>query len=161
MSPTKRSTKAKGPASRAKRAARPAARRAAKPPAPAPWTANIREVNLVAYNVSDLERAKQFYGETLGLPVALALNEAGWVEYGRANQAHIGINLWRGPDPMPSTSGGGHVTLTCDDVKGTLERLRAKGVRCDEVQEIPGMVILGDFYDPDGNLIQLAQTLMR
>lgn len=158
MSPTQRATKAKRPASRAKR--KPAARRAAKPAAPAPWTADIRDVNVVAYNVSDLERAKKFYGETLGLPVALALNEAGWVEYGRPHQAHLGINLWRGPDPMPPTSGGGHATLTCDDVRGTIERLRAKGIRCDEVQEIPGMVILGNFYDPDGNLIQLAETLM-
>ena len=145
MSPTKRTAKVK---------------RAAKPAAPAPWTADIRDVNVVAYNVSDLERAKKFYGETLGLPVALALDQAGWIEYGRPNQAHLGINLWNGPDPMPSTTGGGHATLTCGDVRGTIARLRAKGVRCDEVQEIPGMVMLGNFYDPDGNLIQLAQTLM-
>lgn len=148
MSPTK-----------AKRAA-PSSRRAAKPAAPAPWTADIRDLNLVAYNVSNLERAKKFYGEMLGLPVALALDQAGWIEYGRPNQAHIGINLWRGPDPMPPTKGGGHATLTCDDVRGALAHLRAKGVRCDDVQEIPGMVILADFYDPDGNLLQLAQSLM-
>jgi len=117
-------------------------------------------VNLVAHNVSDLERAKKLYGETLGLPVALALDQAGWIEYGRPNQAHLGINLWRGPDPMPSTNGGGHATLTCDDVRGAMARLRAKGVRCDDVQEIPEMVILGNFCDPDGNLIQLARTPM-
>jgi len=152
MSPTKRTTKAK-------RAA-PKVKRATKPTAPAPWTAEIRDLNLIAYNVSNLERAKKFYGETLGLPVALALDQAGWVEYGLPHQAHLGINLWRGPDPMPPTNGGGHATLTCDDVRGAIARLRAKGVRCDDVQEIPGMVILGNFYDPDGNLIQLAQTLM-
>ena len=63
MSPTKRTTKAK-------RAA-PKLRRTAKPAAPSKWTAEIRDVNVVWYNVSDLERAKKFYGETLGLPVAM------------------------------------------------------------------------------------------
>jgi hypothetical protein len=33
-------------------------------------------------------------------------------------------------------------------------------VRCDDVQEMPGMVILGNIYDPDGNFLQLAQSLM-
>lgn len=152
MSPTKRTTKAK-------RAA-PKVKRATKPAAPAPWSADMRDLNLVAYNVSNLDRAKKFYGETLGLPVALALDEAGWIEYGRPNQAHLGINLWRGPEPMPSTTGGGHATLTCDDVRGAIAHLRAKGVRCDDVQEMPGMVILGNIYDPDGNFLQLAQSLM-
>jgi hypothetical protein len=36
--------------------------------------------------------------------------------------------------------------------------LKAKGVQCDEVEKIPGMVVLGTFYDPDGNRLQLAQS---
>jgi predicted enzyme related to lactoylglutathione lyase len=151
MSPTKRTTKAKRVA--------PKTRRASKPAAPSKWSAEIRDVNVVWYNVSDLGRAKKFYGETLGLPVAMVSEEAGWAEYGYPHQSHLAVNLWRGPDPMPPTLGGATATLTCDDVRGSIERLRAKGVRCEDVEEISGMVILAGFLDPDGNRLQLAQSL--
>ncbi len=59
---------------------------------------------------------------------------------------------------MPPTTGGVTVTFACDDVRGALTRLRATGVRCDEVEEIPGMVILGSFYDPEGNRLRLAES---
>lgn len=151
MSPTKRAPKAK-------RAA-PKTRRAAKPTAPAKWSAEIRDVNVVWYNVSDLGRAKKFYGETLGLPVSMVSDEAGWAEYGHPHQSHLAVNLWRGPEPIPPALGGATATFTCDDVRGSIERLRAKGVRCEEVEEVAGMVILAGFFDPDGNRLQLAQSL--
>ena len=43
-------------------------------------------------------------------------------------------------------------------VRATVERLRAKGVRCDDAVEIPGMVIYASFYDPDGNRLQIAES---
>lgn len=151
MSPTRRVPKSKR--------AVPKIRRAAKPAALPKWSAEIRDLNVVWYNVSDLERAKKFYGETLGLPVAMVIDEAGWAEYGHPHQAHVAVNLWRGPDPIPPALGGATATLTCDDVRGSIERLRARGVRCEEVEEIPGMVLLAGFFDPDGNRLQLAQSL--
>jgi predicted enzyme related to lactoylglutathione lyase len=149
MSPTKRT--------KAKRAA-PRAPRAPKSAAPAPWNADIRDINVVWYNVTDFARAKKFYGETLGLPVVAQIDGVGWIEYGRPNQTHLALNEWRGPAPMPPTNGGATATFACDDVRGAIARLRAKGVRCDEVEEIPGMVILGSFYDPEGNRLQLAES---
>ncbi len=149
MSPTKHT--------KTKRAA-PRAPRAPKPAAPAPWNADMRDINVVWYNVTDFARAKKFYGETLGLPVAAQIDGVGWIEYGRPNQTHLALNEWRGPEPMPPTNGGATATFACDDVRGAIARLRAKGVRCDEVDEIPGMVILGSFYDPEGNRLQLAQS---
>ena len=152
MSPTK-----KQPARKPVRRAAPRTR-AAQPPAPPPWSDDIRELNVVWYNVSDWVAAQKFYGETLGLPVAFALEEAGWIEYGRT-LPHLAINRWTAKSGIP-IGGGGVATLTCPDVRGTIARLRAKGVRCDEVEELPGMVILGTFYDPDGNKLQLAQSLI-
>jgi predicted enzyme related to lactoylglutathione lyase len=123
-----------------------------------PWTEDLVDLGLVSYFVSDWAGAKKFYGETLGLPVALAVEEAGWIQYGRPNQAQLAISKWPGPGPMPA--GGGVVAIfTCNDVHKTLERFRAKGVRCGEAMEVPGMVIFADFFDPDGNRLQVAQTL--
>jgi len=164
MSPTKRTARKpvrKTAHKPAKRAAPQVKRAPRKPAAPVKWSADIRDVNVVWYNVSDFARAKKFYGETLGLPVAFDVEEMGWAEFGYPNQTHLAVNLWRDHATMPPALGGATATLTCDDVRGAFDRLRAKGVRCDEIEEYPGSVILGAFYDPDGNRLQLAQTLAQ
>jgi len=145
------------PARKPVRARKPA--RSAKRQAPKRLSADFRDLNVVWYNVTDWERSKRFYRDTLGLPVAIEIEQPGWMEFGHPHQTHVAINLWRGPQVMPPAKGGATVTLGCEDARALSAKLRGKGVRCDEVQEIPGMVILGTFYDPDGNQLQIAQTL--
>jgi predicted enzyme related to lactoylglutathione lyase len=131
----------------------------AKPVAPPKWSADIKDINVVWYNTSDFDRAKKFYTEVLGLPIAYDAPEMGWIEFGYPNQAHIAINLWRDQATKPPALGGATVTFSCDDVRGTLEHLQSQGIKCDTPDEIPGVVILASFYDPDGNRLQLAQSL--
>lgn len=157
MSPTKRAAK-KSVRKITKRAATP--KRAAKPAAPKKWSDDIRDVNVVWYNTTDFERAKKFYTQVLGLPVAYDVSEMGWIEFGYPNQTHLALNLWRDVPTKPPALGGATATFTCDDVRGAIARLQANGVKCDAVDETPS-VILGSFYDPDGNRLQLAQTLTR
>jgi predicted enzyme related to lactoylglutathione lyase len=157
MSPAKKKSVRK-PVKRATRAPRKAS---IKPAAPKRLSVDFRDLNVVWYNVTDWERAKKFYRDTLGLPVIGEMDSAGWAEYGHPNQTHIAINLWRGPDPMPPTHGGGTVVLGCDDARALAAKLRGKGVKCDEPQEIPGMVLLIRFYDPEGNELQMTQSLMK
>ncbi len=149
MSPAKRTTK-RTPAKRVTRAAR-------KPAAPPKWSDDIRDMNVVWYNTSDFERTKKFYTEMLGLPVAFDVSEMGWIEFGYPNQTHLAFNLWRDQATKPPALGGATATFTCDDVRGAIARLQAKGVPCDPIDEMPS-VILGSFYDPDGNRLQLAET---
>lgn len=156
MSPAKKKSVRK-PVKRATRA--PARKAAIKPAAPKRLTADFRDVNVVWYNVKDWERGKKFYRDTLGLPIAFASDEAGWAEFGHPNQTHVAINLWRGPEPMPPAIGGATVTFGCDDTRAMVAKLRSQGVKCDEPDEIPGMVILAAFYDPEGNRLQIAQSL--
>ena len=47
------------------------------------------------------------------------------------------------------------------DVKGEAERLRAAGVEVGVVFELHGQIRLVDVFDPEGNRIQLAQSLTR
>lgn len=157
MSPAKRTAK-KSVRKITKRAALP--KRTAKPAAPKKWSDDIRDVNVVWYNTTNFERAKKFYTEVLGLPVAYDVSEMGWIEFGYPNQTHLALNLWRDHATKPPALGGATATFTCDDVRGAMARLQAKGVRCDPVDETPS-VILGSFYDPDGNRLQLAQTVTR
>jgi len=115
----------------------------------------FKNVNVVNIIVSDWERAKKFYGGVLDWPVAIASDDFNWVEYGRENESHVSISRWPGPGPMPE---GQRTTLvlTVDDADAVTRELRARGIRCDDVQVVPGMVSYGAFYDPDGNQIQFA-----
>ncbi len=133
-------------------------RRVTKPAAPPRLNANLRDINVVSVNVTDWARARKFYHETLGLPIAAEIEGVGWLEFGLPNQTHLALNHWQGPEPAPTNSGNATIVFGVDDARGVIEKLRAQGVRCEEVMEIPGMVIYGTFYDPEGNRLQVAQA---
>ncbi|MBI3764219.1 MAG: VOC family protein [Chloroflexi bacterium] len=118
----------------------------------------FNRMEVVSYNVTNWQRAVKFYSETLGLPVTWSSEEAGWAQFGRDGETQIAINLWRGPDPVPSREGGATVIFAVDDARKTVVELRKRGVKCDDAVEIPGMVTYATFFDPEGNRIQIAQS---
>src|SRR5512146_3322927 len=120
-------------------------------------TGAIKRLAIVAYTVSDWQRAKKFYGETLGLPVAAFItDEVGWMEFGEKDGVHLAIELWRQAGQMPPVGRGGIAVFEVDDAYAAVAELRQKGVKCDDVVAIPDMVTYADFFDPDGNKLQLA-----
>ncbi len=117
----------------------------------------IKKLSVVSYTISDWQRSKKFYSETLGLPVAAFLaDETGWMEFGEKDGVHLAIMLWRGPGAMPKGSGGAVAVFEVDDAYAAVAELRRKGVRCDDVVAVPEMVTYADFYDPDGNRLEVA-----
>lgn len=120
----------------------------------------LKGMNVVHYYVSDWARAKEFYNESLGLNLFWALDEAGWAEFGGPEEPRLAINLWQGEGPVPA-GGGAVVVFTVDDIDEAVAALRQRGVEVDDPVAIPGMVTLADFYDPDGNRMQMAQSLAQ
>ncbi len=116
----------------------------------------FKNINVVSYSVRDWERAKKFYGEVLEWPVNWASDELGWIEYGRDGETHISISRWESPDPLPVD--GPILVFSVDDARAVIQTLRAKGVRCDDAIEVPGVVVYGTFYDPEGNRLQAASS---
>ena len=113
------------------------------------------EVNLSWYQVDDLERAKKFYGEVLGLKKMIEI--PGWCEFSHAEgAASIGLNQMReGDDERGAT-----VVLRVDDLARAQAELTKKDVKFEgSVEEIPGVVRIATFRDPDGNRLQLMQVL--
>jgi len=119
------------------------------------------------YVVSDFERAKCFYGETLGLKKTFEIQQ--WAEFAAAEGApSIGLNgapvanrNAASNAPAGAAHSGATVVLKVADVEGTRASLLKKGVRFEEkIEEVPGVVRIATFYDPDGNRLQLAQVLM-
>jgi catechol 2,3-dioxygenase-like lactoylglutathione lyase family enzyme len=117
----------------------------------------LKKIDIIAYIVSDWQRAKKFYGETLGVPVAAFINdEVGWMEFGEKEGTHLAISLWDRPESMPSRDGGGTAIFMVDDAYAIVNELRARGVNCEDVVAIPQMVTYANFYDPDCNRMQVA-----
>ena len=106
----------------------------------------------VWYRVRDLEAGRTFYREVLGFEEVFVDFEDGW---SRLRHGAMEIALAEG-DPDES-SGVAHVDVR--DVKAEAERLRAAGVEVGVVFELHGQIRLLDVTDPDGNRVQLAQSL--
>lgn len=114
------------------------------------------EVMLAWYPAKDLEAAKKFYGETLGLKPVFEM--PGWAEFSHAGNGAAAIGL--SANPASAGQKGATVVLKVDDIEQARQRLAQRGVKFDgEVEEIPGIVRLVSFRDPFGNLLQLAQPL--
>jgi catechol 2,3-dioxygenase-like lactoylglutathione lyase family enzyme len=106
----------------------------------------------VWYRVRDLDRARAFYRDVLGFEEVFVDFEDGW---SRLTHGAMEIALAEG-DPEES-SGVAHVDV--EDVKAEAERLRGEGIEVGVVLELHGQIRLVDVFDPDGNRIQLAQSL--
>ena len=115
----------------------------------------FKDVNVVYVYVKDWELAKKFYRETLDWPVAWTDDGVGWEEYGIEGATHVAINRWDANEPLPG-NGGLTCVLTVENVKQTDQELRAKGVKCGDIVDIPGVVKYGTFFDPEGNRFQFA-----
>jgi catechol 2,3-dioxygenase-like lactoylglutathione lyase family enzyme len=118
----------------------------------------FNNLSVVYYYVTNWEMARAFYAEVLGWPVVYADDDVGWVEYGRERETHLAINRWDGPEPPPEKKGGATATFEVANPEAVTKALRAKGVRCDDVVRIPGVVTYGTFYDPEGNRFQSAES---
>lgn len=118
----------------------------------------FKNVNVVSVYVTDWEAAKQFYGEVLGWPLAYGDDQVGWFEYGPENETHVAINRWDDPATVPPKLGGATIVFSVEDADQVTEALRGKGIKCDEVVNIPGVVKYGTFYDPEGNRFQFASN---
>jgi predicted enzyme related to lactoylglutathione lyase len=118
----------------------------------------LKGLSTVSVPVTNWAMAKAFYHETLGLPIALDTgDEVGWCEFGEAGKTTFAISLWR--DAPPPVRGGTIPVFDVDDCAKTAAELRRRGVKVADPVTYPGMVIYADFYDPEGNLLQIAQTL--
>lgn len=110
-----------------------------------------RGVDFVLYNVSDLKRSIAFYRDVLGLPM---IGDPGdtWAEFDAGN---VTIDIGTFSFDPKAKGGNASVALSVDDVKASVDELRAQGVKIlYEMYETP--VCFGAaIADPDGNRIDL------
>ena len=107
----------------------------------------IKEVAFIAIAVSDPERSRKFYQETLELkPTTTAMGGA-WVDY-QVGPTTIGVGCH--PNWQPSRDGT-TVAFEVDDIDATISKLKERGVTFDlEKTETP-VCWMAQLRDPDGN----------
>jgi len=109
----------------------------------------VERVDFVSVPVTDVERAKQFYGETLGLE-----HETDWADMGaefRAGQVTIAVF---NPAAMGREfkSSSTAIALRVPDVAAARAALEEKGVEFHGGETIDsGVCHMAIFHDPDGN----------
>lgn len=108
--------------------------------------------------VTDFDAARRWYTEKLGFEEMYAVEEVGWAEFQTPlGGATIGLNRLEGTHPGTDSA---TITFGVQDIDAARAELERRGVAFDgPTNEIPGMVKLASFRDPDGNSLMLAQTL--
>jgi predicted enzyme related to lactoylglutathione lyase len=107
----------------------------------------IKEVAFVAIAVSDAEKARKFYQETLELKPASTAMGGAWVEY-ELGATTIGVGCH--PAWQPSRDGT-TVAFEVDDIDATIGKLKERGVAFDMDKTETPVCWMAQFRDPDGN----------
>lgn len=120
----------------------------------------IEKMELAWIVVGDIEKAIQFYTETVGLQLKEFCKEFGWAELtGHQGGCRLGIAQ---ANPSESVLPGENavITMTVKDINEAKEQFAKKGVTfIGDTLEIPNHVKLQLFIDQDGNKLQLVEVL--
>ena len=81
----------------------------------------IKKVAFIGHPVRDMERAKKFYGEVLGLKMGLDY-EGKWCEFDTPDGKSIGLDTLSPEGTTP------YLALETDDIEAEVSRLKEAGV---------------------------------
>jgi predicted enzyme related to lactoylglutathione lyase len=109
--------------------------------------------------VSSLDRSIPFYRDVLGFTLLYRMEEMAWCEL-TTGVARVNIGL--SEVETPGGKGGATLTFGVADIEAAKAELDRQSVRQDgPIQDIPGMVRLLTFYDPDDNALMFYQDLSQ
>lgn len=114
----------------------------------------LQGINVVSLSVTDLDKARDFYSNVLGLgKPSYDMPEMGWIEWGGEGETHLAVApLAEGMEIGHSTT----VVFTVADCHAAVTALREQGVNCADAIGVPGAVTYATFRDPFGNTLQIA-----
>jgi predicted enzyme related to lactoylglutathione lyase len=109
--------------------------------------------------VTELDRSIAWYQEVLGFQLLYRAEEIGWCEL----TTHMpGVNVGLSENREVAQGGGATNVWSVSDIEAAKAHMDSHGVKQDgEIQTIPGLVRLLTFFDPDGNAMMLAQSLVE
>lgn len=113
----------------------------------------IKGLRTAVYKVADLEKAKAWYSDVLGIEPYF--DEPFYVGYNVG-----GYELGLDPDLTDVTTGNSvGIYWGVDDVKSMVEEFRSKGISIkDEPQDVGGGIIVASVLDPFGNVFGIIEN---
>jgi catechol 2,3-dioxygenase-like lactoylglutathione lyase family enzyme len=107
--------------------------------------------------VSSLDRSIPWYRDVLGFELLYRMEQIAWCEL-KTSVARVNIGLSEVEEP--GGKGGATLTFGVTDIEAAKAELDRHGVRQDgPIRDIPDLVRLLTFYDPDDNALMFYQEL--
>ena len=108
-------------------------------------------------SVTSLDRAIPWYRDVLGMTLLYRIDDIAWCELSTGVEK---VNVGLGESEQVPQGGGATLTFGVTDIEAAQRALDAASVRQDgPIRDIPDMVRLLTFYDPDGNALMFYQDL--
>ena len=113
----------------------------------------VRGVDFIGIPTRDLARASEFYGETLGLPRSVYVEDRHFSEYETGN---LTLSVYNAEKMgIPHNVSPNPVALHVDDVAAARKTLEERGVTFHGETIDSGVCHMALFTDPDGNSLML------
>jgi predicted enzyme related to lactoylglutathione lyase len=113
----------------------------------------VTGVDFVVVSTHDLPKAVEFYGETLGLPRSVYLEERNYAEFETGNLTLSVVDAEK--MGMQHSVRGHEIALHVDDVAAARTTLEQRGVEFRGETFDTGVCHMALFNDPDGNPLML------
>ena len=113
----------------------------------------VERTDFISVPVTDLERSKRFYGETLGLPQISG--DEGWPEYQLGENVSLYLIDPTNIGQQFAAPHSAHIALRVPDVAETRAELEGRGVEFQGEILDTGVCHMAFFADPDGNALML------
>jgi predicted enzyme related to lactoylglutathione lyase len=119
----------------------------------------ITRVDFIGIPTRDLDRAVEFYGTTLGIPMSRHIPERNFAEFETGN---LTLNLMNAEKMgLEHHAVRNAIALHVDDVAAARAQLQAAGVEFSMDTFDTGVCHMAFFSDPDGNALMLHHNYVR
>jgi catechol 2,3-dioxygenase-like lactoylglutathione lyase family enzyme len=117
----------------------------------------IKGVNHITLAVRDLEVSFRFYAEVLGLPPRARWHRGAYLEAGE-DWICLNVDEATRSESLPEYT---HIAFTVEaaDFANTVEKLKAAGAQCWQVNRSPGESFY--FLDPDGHKLEIHASNLQ
>ena len=119
----------------------------------------LQKVAFTMYPVKDWQRARAFYGETLGLTIGSKAPNGDWTEYDLPGGGCLA--LFATKDIEPSASAGGSIAFEVDDLDATIAKLEGLGVEFKAKMIHSSVCRMSVILDSEGNSIILHELAKK
>jgi catechol 2,3-dioxygenase-like lactoylglutathione lyase family enzyme len=115
----------------------------------------VERTDFISVPVTDMERSKAFYGDTLGLPQVNHSEDQGFPEYQLGENISLYLLKLESVGSQFSAPHTASIALRVPDVEEARKQLEAKGVEFGGDTFDTGVCHMAFFADPDGNALML------